>query len=366
MQINYSLYCNCSGYSVAAFDYILAMLDADPNLDIRITCLNNTDWRGISPNRKQIFKALQNKKNDPDQISIYHSIPYIYRRPPKSNHHIGFSIFETINPPKEWVRHMNDMNAIITATSFNKNIFEKSGTHKPIYVVPHCFDTRLFNDSVQPEGRFGKTTFLSIGTWKRRKNWELLIKSFYDGFEMKDNVCLLLKTDNPQALKTTVASIKKNGPWRAKPTAPIFTEESTQINFEDIPKFMRQGDIYISASSSEGFGLPLLHSMALGIPVITVRFGGALEFAQPQYCTYIEPRGYQTVTDMDGIPQFKNCIWPVLRVSDIKDAMRDVWSNYSEAKSKALKAYEYVHSTYTYKQIGPKMIEAINSVRNKL
>jgi len=366
MQINYNLYMNCSGYAISAMDYILAMLNTDPNLDIRINCLNQTDWRGISPNRMQIFKALQSKKNAPNQISLYHSIPYLYNRPPKSDCHIGFSIFETINPPKEWVKRMNTMDGIITATSFNKNIFEKSGTRKPIYSVPHCFDTKLFNEEVKAEGRFGKTTFISIGTWKRRKNWESLIKAFYDGFEMKDNVCLLIKTDNPQLLKSTVASIKKNGPWRTKQTAPVYTEESTHVNFEDIPKIMKKGDIYVNASLSEGFSLPSLHAMALGIPLITTRFGGVLEFAHPQFCTYIEPKGYQTIMDMDGIPQFKNCIWPVIRVSDIRDAMRNVWSNFSREKIKASQAYEYVHNTYSYKQIGPQMINAINSIKDCL
>jgi glycosyltransferase involved in cell wall biosynthesis len=200
-------------------------------------------------------------------------------------------------------------------------------------------------------------TFLSIGTWKNRKNWEMLIKAFYDGFSKKDNVCLLLKTDKPDSLQDLVVRVKRQCEWRSKDTAPIYSEENQGCYFEDIPKIMKKGDVYISASLGEGFGLPGLHAMALGLPVITVRFGGSLEYALPDICTYIEPKSYKTYNVMDGIPQFNNCIWPVLRIGDVRDAMRKVYEDYPTESKNA--AYKYAHKNFSYEAIGPKFVEAV-------
>jgi len=357
MQLNYWLYCNYTGYSISAQDYILAALRTDPSLNIKVNYLNKVPSNGVSKNKVQFFHSLKVKENVKPQVNLYHCIPHLYRRPEFANKHIGFCIFETINPPEGWIKKMNEMDEIITASMFNKRIFEQAGATKPITVIPHCFDTELFNKDVVPTGRYGKMTFFSIGTWKNRKNWEMLIKAFYDGFEKKDNVCLLIKTDKPDSLQSLVTRVKRQCEWRSKDTAPIYSEENHMCNFEDIPKIMKKGDIYISASLGEGFNLGGLHAMALGLPVITVRFGGSLEYALPNLCTYIEPKSYKTYNTMDGIPQFNNCIWPVLRISDVRDAMRKVYDNYPTESKNA--AYKHVHENFSYEAIGPKLIEAV-------
>lgn len=358
MQLNYYMYLNHTGYSIAAQDYIMAIMRTT-GLDIRVNFLNKPDGLGVSQNRMQLFSGLQSKKNIPNQVNIFHSIPHLYKRPLKSKLHVGFAIYETITVPEAWSNSMNSMDRLLTASEFNKSVFEKSGVIRPITVVPHCFDNRLFNASVKPNGRYAKTTFLSIGTWKKRKNWETLIKAFYDAFESKNNVCLLIKTDRPQELHSMVARIKRTCEWRSKSTAPIYAEESNGCVFEDIPSIMKKGDIYISPSLGEGFGLPGLHAMALGMPVITVRFGGALEYAKPDYCTYIEPSGYKEHLDLDGLPQFRKSIWPIIKINSIRDAMIDVWQNYPTAKVKA--AYDFVHNNFTYEAIGPKFVEALQN-----
>ena len=358
MQLCYSFYLNYSGYSLSAQEYLLAILKVDPNYDIKLNFLNKPDGLGVSPNRFQFFTGLQKKKNNPDQINLFHSIPHLYKRPLKSKKHVGFCVFETITLPAEWANYMNSMDCIMTATQFNKNIFEKAGVTRPIHVVPHCFDPEMFNADVKPDGRYAKTTFFSMGTWKKRKNWETLIKAFYDAFEQKDNVCLLIKTDKPQELKSMVASVKQNCEWRSKRTAPIYAEESAHCHFEDIPKIMKKGDIYVCPSLSEGFGICSLNAMALGMPLITIRYGGSLEFAKPELCTYVEPKSYKTYLDMDGLPQFRNSIWPVIRIGDLRDAMIEVWKNYPTEKTR--QAYRFVHENFSYEPIGKQFIEALN------
>jgi len=248
-------YFNNTGYSCSAQDYILAMLRVNPDVDIRAHYINHRLGLGMSRNRKQLFTALNKKDPLEPNVNLYHCIPPRYRRPPGKTKHFGFCVFETINPPTEWIPQMNNMDEILTASQFNKSIFENHGVKRPVHVIPHCFDEKMFNKGVKACGRYNQTTFISVGAWKLRKNWENLIKSWYQAFELRNSVCLLIKTDKPQELKALVEHIKRTSEWRAKPTAPIYCEDEPICDFEDIPKILRKGDIYISVSLGEGFGL---------------------------------------------------------------------------------------------------------------
>lgn len=359
MQVNYTGYCSNVGYSIAYQDYISAILKVQPDLDLRLEFVNKQINVGVSPNRLQFLQSLQKKQLQDNRIDIYHTIPPLYKK--TSNQSIGFCVYETINPPQKWIDMMNNMDKVFTSTQFNKNVFESNGVKKPIHVIQHCFDSSLFHKDVKHFGRYDLTTFMSIGTWKQRKNWELLIKSWYEAFEKSDNVCLVVKTDKPKELENTVLRIKKTCEWRSKPTAPIFSEEKTLCTYEEIPSIMRKSDIYICASLGEGFGIPLMHAMALHIPVITTRFGGVLEFCHPDNCTYLEPTAYKSIVHMDGIPQLENKIWPVLSIKNTAATIRHALQNKKDLDNKASIAYKYVHNNLTYDVIGKKFIEAVNS-----
>lgn len=356
MQLKYHMYCNATGYSIAAQEYILAMLQTQPDLDIKTQFYNPNTTQGVSPTRHQLFTGLSKKPDSEKRINFFHSIPPRYR-PIRGMKNIGFTVFETVNPPKAWVSKMNEMDMIITCSAFNKGTFEANGVKVPITVIPHTFDPLMFHGSIKSNGRYDKKTFLALGTWKKRKNWECLIKGFYDAFEKKDNVCLLAKTDRTEELKKTVEHIKKTSEWRTKDTAPIFAVTEKACSFEEIPSFMKRGDYYITVSHGEGFCLPALHAMALGIPVLVPRFGGVLEFANADTATWIEPYEYKKIPSMDGVPQFSNAIWPLFQVTEVAQKMKEVYNK--NPLQKTAQAYRLAHASFTYSSVGKRMIEAI-------
>ena len=254
---------------------------------------------------------------------------------------------------------MNKMDLIITASEFNKSVFSGLGVKVPVEVIPHCFDPKMFHKDVSPVGRYRQLTFFALGTWRNRKNWAGLVKGWYEAFDHNDQVALLIKTDQPSLLQKMVRQIKTQGDWRGKETAPIYAEEHTQCIFEDIPSIMRRGDVYVSTSLGEGFGLPGCHAMALGMPVITTRYGGCLEYAKPDLCTYFEPHQYRRIAVMDAFPQFRNKIWPVLSTKEISTKLRFVRDNMSACLAKSDLAYKYVYDNFTYDVIGKRMLEVL-------
>lgn len=362
MQIRYSMYFNATGYSIAAQSYVLGILSADPEQNIKTFAINGFKQnKGVSKPVYELFQKLSKTAPQSNFISIQHCIPSIYISD-NAKKRIGFAIYETIDPPASWIHRMNEMDHIITATQFNKNTFESSGLKRPISVIPHCFDEKLFNKDVLSSGRYNLFTFMYIASWRQRKNFPVLIKAFYDAFSSKDKVCLILKTDKPQALKTSIFSIKNEG-WRTKGTAPIYVEGES-IPFEEIPSFMKKADVYISPSLGEGFGYGGLHAMALNIPLITVRYGGCLEYAKPDLCTYINPHGYKNYMQMDGLSQFKNKIWPEITITEVKEKMLYAFNSYDSLKKIAEKAYTYSHINYNYNIIGKRFLSALKEIEN--
>ena len=234
MQIRYSLYAGTSGYSISAQDYLKALQFVKPDSNIKALGIKGVNRKnGISEERYNWLLSLKNTPPKTDYISIQHCIPSIYVSD-HANKKIGIAIYETIDPPGSWVQRMNEMDHIITASNFNKGTFETAGVRSPITVVPHCFDPQLFHNKVYPSGRYKLFTFLYIATWKERKNFSGLINAFYEAFRAADNVCLLLKTDKPENLKTLIDGIKIGG-FKTKDTAPIYIEEDV-VTFEEIPK----------------------------------------------------------------------------------------------------------------------------------
>ncbi len=351
MDINYRLFFNSTGYSIAAQEYVLAIKKMNPDLNVSVTFFNSS-FKGVSEQRRKIFTSIAKKEDTFPTIS--QSVPQRYK-----NNSIGFCIFETISIPKSWIDIMNSMKAIVTASKFNEGIFKSNGLSVPVHVIPHCFDSEMFNETVKPKGRYGLFTFLSIGTWKQRKNWHNLVKGFYDAFSIKDKVCLLIKTDKPKALSQAILNIKNNTQWRSKNTAPIYIEDDL-CEFETIPSIMKKADVYVCPSRGEGFGLPGLHAMALKIPLITTKYGGVLEYAKADNSIFLEPCRYEKVDNMDGIPQFKNSIWPVISHEEIRDRMLESYRSYPAQKID--NAYDYVHKNMSYERIGKQYMEAINAI----
>lgn len=359
MQLIYNHFLNHTGYSIAAQDYILSILRVSHNFDIRSIPYNTSIRSGISVQRQQFFNQLINKKVNNPFTCFSHSTPDRFVKLKGASLNAGFCIFETITIPDHWVKHMNTMDLIVTASDFNRLCFINCGVKQPIKVVPHAFDELLFNKSSKNTGRYKLFTFLSIGTWRKRKNWETLIKSFYEAFEQKDEVCLLIKTDKLSEMQSLITKTKQMPQWKSKQTAPIFLENKALCSFEEIPEIIKKADVYVNASLGEGYGLSGMQALAMNIPILITKFGGSLEYAKPEFSTYIEPNGYSTLPNMDNFPQFKNAIWPQIEINEVAEKMKYMKTNYSDVMAKTEKGYNFVHMNMSYNAIGPKILSAL-------
>jgi glycosyltransferase involved in cell wall biosynthesis len=265
---------------------------------------------------------------------------------PRDQRAIGFATFETFEPPDSWITALNKNDAIICPSKFNYKIFAHSKIDKPIFYIPHCFDITRFNDQVIPMEKKQKFTFLYFGTWKKRKGWNILIEAFLKSFTMNDEVQLLIKTDKANIAE---ADIKKmQDAYSHKKDLPPIVLERRIYDSLHLSTFLKSVHCLVSPTLGEGFGLPGLQCMALGVPIIITNFAGCQDYANSDTCTLLEPLGFVMHENMDSISQFANRKWPYITVDALCEAMLQVHNQYEKACFKAKIGYKYVHENFNY------------------
>lgn len=351
LNIQYICFTGCTGFATAAKNNIQALIQRGHELCV--TPLDLGFNKSINTEDFNVYSELVSKKDHADFIKLYHCVPFMQRRFKTSGKKIGYATFETFDPPREWKAYFDRYEIIITPSKFNYEIFKKQG-YKDVFYFPHIIDFTKFNSQVKPlplKNELSSFKFLWIGTWKKRKNYELLIRAFLEEFEKDEDICLVLKT-NQSAIKnheSILRKIKAEISW--KKHFPQIEFDKAVISDGVIPNYIKSFDCFVSPTRGEGFGLPGLQSMALGVPVITTNFSGVLDYANEQTATLLEIDGFERVSCMDGVVQFKNKQWPVINIKELRKKMRFVYENYNFARKKSEYAIQYVQERFGYNQI---------------
>jgi glycosyltransferase involved in cell wall biosynthesis len=123
-------------------------------------------------------------------------------------------------------------------------------------VIPHGVDDRVFTP--EPEERSPEPSLLFVGTLAGRKRGRLLLETFVDR----------VRRSHPTATLTIVGD-----------AGAAFPGVTYRLGVEDLElaTLYRQAWVYVTPSTYEGFGLPLLEAMACGTPVVATRNPGSVE-----------------------------------------------------------------------------------------
>lgn len=191
---------------------------------------------------------------------------------------VGLTIFELDPLTRTEVHHLNQLDALCVPSQWARSVCENSGVKIPVFVTPlgvdrSIFDRELYNE--EPSEFW--TTFLVIGKLEKRKLHEEIIECFNLAFEKNNTVRLLLAIDNVFLPKQYMDDFKK----QCKET-----KMESRINFidrvgshKDIARLMCSSDCFIGCSRAEGFNMPQLEAMSMGLSIITTN-----NAAHTEYC----------------------------------------------------------------------------------
>ena len=263
---------------------------------------------------------------------------------------IAMNVWEVTQQPaeffKQWVKYLQ----LWVPTHWQKQCTIEQGCPEDrIKVVPEGVDGTVFFPG-EPELKLreykdNRFKFMIFGRWDYRKATTETIRAFLNTFKRSEPVDLIISVDNPfpaDGMKSTEQRLKHFK----------FTDDRIKVlhfpSHREYVSHLKSGHCLLSCARAEGWGLPLIESIACGTPTICSNYGAQLEFAKDvshmiNIKDHLPPREVfmQRDKQLEGTycePDFEH----------LQDVMRNVYENYKEYKAKALADSEIIRTKFSW------------------
>jgi glycosyltransferase involved in cell wall biosynthesis len=240
--------------------------------------------------------------NAPDALFVpAHTIPFLFL-PKKTKvyvtvHDVGFKRSPELYKKIQFWYHDLTMkrikkraDKIITISDFSKSEIMDLYKVKSerIVVIPLGYDTKKYNTEVKEDKsaldkyKISGPYLLYIGRLEKKKNIGNIVKAFVYAKIANPDLKLVLAGNagnEYEAIKEIIVKSKLEG----EIIMPGYIDET------DLPVVMKMSKVFVFPTLYEGFGLPIVQSMAIGTPVVTSNIephrsvgGDGAVYADPQ------------------------------------------------------------------------------------
>jgi glycosyltransferase involved in cell wall biosynthesis len=310
---------------------------------------------------------------------VAHSPPELWPQVFESGkRNIGCVAWETDRAPAHWLPLLRRADGVIVPCAQNREAFRRSGLRVPIAVVPHIRRHRWpdFTLAELAEARAdldiaaGNRVFYSINAWDPRKDLPATIAAFVNAFSADDAVTLLIKTGSSghdagplyprlptHALATRAITNAAAGSNRSPPHVVLHDEE---IDADALDLIHAVGDVYVSLSHGEGWGLGAFEAAMLGKPVVMTGWGGHTDFLGADWPGAVPYR----MTPAPLWPPHQPSYFPSQRWAEPdRDAaaqiLRGVFDDPAPAQAAALRIRERVFQDFAEPVVAAQWLEAL-------
>ncbi|GLC73421.1 hypothetical protein PLESTF_001373600 [Pleodorina starrii] len=304
---------------------------------------------------------------------------------------------ETSRIPTDFVRSINSLDEVWVPTEASEEVLRRSGVTRPTVVVPLGVDTQELDrrrvlplplppqSAVQvfgPPGRHSPDrqrpfAFVSIFKWELRKGYDVLLKAFLQEFgpaqgqqdpqrqqqrQQSDpgrgaaaaggsaaaaapcdgsDVELYILTKPFLSDETGAGLQARMRQWAGDALGPQFDPDrgprvfvvSGHVPRRDYVAMLAAADAFVLPTRGEGWGLPILEAMSLGLPVIATNWSGPTAYMDEQV-------GYPLSYSLEAVPPtepywFQGSQWAEPSVPHLRDLMRAVASCAGRADARA-------------------------------
>ena len=301
--------------------------------------ITSTDGYGFA--QKEMSGCFGREVDNAD-IDICYTLPKNFKQwfNPTSKLKLAIFNWESTGVPTEWLSFLKDVDYVLPSSTAVRDIFISNGwPAEKLVTIPLGVDWGLFSNAepLKIDG-LNSFKFLNISIPHNRKNLDILFDAYYSEFKSTDDVSLIVKSsfDVPKNkfecnLSEIILNAQKKHNKRLSPKVHILTER-----FKHIAPLYKASDCLVSASSFEGFGLPMLEAFAAKIQVIAPRVSGQLDFLNEENSFLISVdkikagEKYQYWKPRDDSYTF------LPRVDELASSMRSVFSGNKKEYDKSL------------------------------
>jgi len=197
-----------------------------------------------------------------------------------------------------------DVDRIFTFTTYWKKQLKEQGITRPLSILGHGFDPRVFftlpRDIARKTLKLPEDAFviMTLNRNQPRKRYDILLMAFVE---------LIIKNPNKLIILLCICDKGEKGGWwlfelfvreLKKRGAPIeqfgnrlmISSQDMAFKDEDINILYNIADIGISTADGEGWGLCTFEQMGVGIPQIVPNLGGYKEYCSQENSMIVEPK----------------------------------------------------------------------------
>ena len=331
MNLTFYSFFNESGVAQGTRDWIYALSEKH-NISISNISNNEPNWT--------LFKDRSKFQNNKILETMFMSVlPDQQNRIDfKGKKTIGAAIFESTSPPKYWKDILSKNDVVVSPSTFCQKAFNSIGVNPILF--PHTIDLNLYKESQNKLFSKDRPVIGFLGTCRERKGVFNLVRAFNEVFSENEAI-LYLKIDNASQLFDVIPKIRKQ---------KNIIIDLKRYNEIQIAELMKSFDLFVLPTMGEGFSIPTLQSMALGVPILVTNWSGHTDFCKDNNSWLIEPDEISFLKTLDGYPQFFNCEWAKIKQTTLQDALKRVFNllGSDEVKSKIKNGLQEVKK-YDYK-----------------
>ena len=287
---------------------------------------------------------------------------------------IVYFLWETTHISPNFLNSLNSAENIWVPSKWQLDVLVNNG------INPNKID--IVNLGVDPKKYFPikkkneKLRLLHIGTWGYRKSTYEIIKTFSDIFGDDDTVELRLAIHNKLD--------KQDGPIETFEKFGLPLNNNIKflntLSEEDYIYEIQNADIYLSCSRGEGWNLPLIQSIACGVPSVYSKCGGQLEFTKNDLGIGVDIIGEFSAKQKlningndyywESLPDYSpnNLYEP--NFSQFKQVVKSIYDNFKNKNTyipveKLLTESNYIHKNFNWDCVVNEANKILDRYKNK-
>src|SRR3990172_2289083 len=160
----------------------------------------------------------------------------------------------------------------------------KSGIYsQKVKVIPLGIDENIFKHvgekyHLPTEKNF---KFIFVGATVLRKGIDILLQAYGQAFSPEEDVCLVIKDHSKDVFYSGIKYKKEILNLVNDKSYPELIYIDKFLSTEELASLYRACDVGVFPYRAEGFSIPILETMACGVPSIVPNFGACLDFCTP-------------------------------------------------------------------------------------
>jgi len=284
-----------------------------------------------------------------------------------------YFVWECDRIPPLWIDLLMYYDVIFTCSVASKKAIELSlrerGSEIPVTIIPHGV-AEHYTKLDRPKTLDG-FTFMTIGTYSKRKAPLEMIKAFITEFSSEEPVRMVWKIGgiaNPAQMLVLRREIQRMA-FQLKRDMNVAPKVILDMNTYD-PYLMNdlyhEADCMVQVSHGEAWGLPILNAMATGTPSLTLEKGGHRSYTTKE-TTFFVKAGELIYADgnNDWYASVNGVKWWSIDIADYPTKLRYVYEHREEIEEKG-EAGLAVAKRFSWDNVVKKANKIFKKLNNQL